>query len=172
MEQGARTDLESVDVVFGVTAVVGSLFGYFFYIIVAFSAITTLLIELSNEPTVQNVLHYPRPIFDQAAIVPDSGTWQAPGEPKKDEAPTTDRKDEAPAKDTPAKDKGDIGATAVAKVDAPRRSLETKHNTVKVAHLQRAKAPARQRERQDRGYAVAYGNAAGGGYRPGLDAQR
>jgi hypothetical protein len=158
--------------VLGVTAVVGSLFGYFFYIIVAFSAITTLLIELSNEPTVQNVLHYPRPIFDQAAIVPDSRAWQVPSEPKKEETPATDRKDVAPTKDTPATDKRDSGATAVGMLDAPRRSLETKRNTVKVAHLQRSQAPARQRERQDRGYAVASGNAEGSGYRPGLDAQR
>jgi hypothetical protein len=172
VEQGARADLGSVDVVLGVTAVVGSLFGYFFYIIVAFSAITTLLIELSNEPTVQNVLHYPRPIFDQAAIVPDSRAWQVPSEPKKEETPATDRKDVAPTKDTPATDKRDSGATAVGMLDAPRRSLETKRNTVKVAHLQRSKAPARQRERQDRGYAVASGNAEGSGYRPGLDAQR
>jgi hypothetical protein len=172
VEQGARAGLGSVDVVLGVTAVVGSLCGYFFYIIVAFSAITALLIELSNEPTVQNVLHYPRPIFDQAQIVPDSGAWQVPSEPKKEEVPTTDRKDVAPAKDTPAKDKRDSGATAVAMVDAPRRSLETKRNTVKVAHLQRSKASARRRERQDRGYAVASGNGEGSGYRPGLDAQR
>jgi hypothetical protein len=67
--------------------VVGSLCGYFFYIIVAFSAITALLIELSNEPTVQNVLHYPRPIFDQAQIVPDSGAWQVPSELKKKRRP-------------------------------------------------------------------------------------
>jgi len=63
----------------GVTAVIVSLFGYFLYIIVAFSTITALLVELSNESTVQNVLHYPRPIFDHAAIVPDSGAWRAPG---------------------------------------------------------------------------------------------
>jgi hypothetical protein len=140
-----------------VTAVIVSLFGYFLYIIVAFSAITALLIELSNESTVQDVLHYPRPIFDQAAIVPDSGAWQAPSGTTKEEAP--------------AKDKGDPGATAVAKVDAPKRNFETRRNTVKVAQ-QRAKAPARQRERQDRGYAVAYGSGEGWGYRPGLDAQR
>jgi hypothetical protein len=172
VEQGARADLRSVDVVLGVTAVVGSLFGYFFYIIVAFSAITALLIELSNESTVQDVLHYPRPIFDQAAITPDSGAWEAPDAPKKEGAPTMDRKDEAPARDTPAKDNRDIGATAVAKLDASKRNPETKRNTGKVAHLQRANAPARRRDRQNRGYAVAYGNAQGWGYRPGLDAQR
>jgi hypothetical protein len=158
--------------VLGVTAVVGSLFGYLFYIIVAFSAITTLLIELSNESTVQDVLHYPRPIVDQAAIVPDSGARQTRSEPKTQEAPTTDRKDEASAKDTSPKDKRDIGATAVAKVDAPRRNSETKRNIVKLAHLPRTRTPARQHERQDRGYAVAYGNSEGSGYRPGLDAQR
>lgn len=78
----------------------------------------------------------------------------------------------APTKDTPATDKRDSGATAVGMLDAPRRSLETKRNTVKVAHLQRSKAPARQREGQDRGYAVASGNAEGSGYHPRLDAQR
>ena len=133
-----------------------SLFGYFLYVIVAFSAITALLIELSDGSTVQDVLHYPRPIFDQAAIVPDSGTRLAPSGTTKEEAPAKDRKQQ-----TPAKDKSDPGATAVAKVDAPKRSLETKRNTVKVAHLQRARAPARQRERQDRGYAVAYGSGEG-----------
>jgi hypothetical protein len=150
-----------------VTAVIGSLFGYFLYIIVAFSAITASLVELSNKSTVQDVLHYPRPIFDQAAIVPDSGAWQAPSGTTKDEAPTKDRKEEAPAKD-----KRDSGVTAVAKVDAPKHNLETKRYTVKVARVQRAKAPARQRERQDRGYAVAYGSGEGWGYHPGLDAQR
>lgn len=144
-----------------------SLFGYFLYILVAFSAITALLIELSNQSSVQDVLHYPRPIFDQAAIMPESGAWQAPSWTTKEEVPAKDRKEEAPAKD-----KRDPGATAVAKVDAPKRNLETKRNTVKVAHLQRAKAPARQRERQDRGYAVAYGSGEGWSYRPGLDAQR
>lgn len=146
---------------------IGSLFGYFLYIIVAFSTITALLIELSNESTVQNVLHYPRPIFDQATIVPDSGGWQAPSGTTKEEAPAKDRKEEAPAKD-----KRDPGATAVAMVDAPKRNVEANRNTVKVAHLQRVKAQARQRERQDRGYAVAYGSGEGWGYRPGLDAQR
>jgi hypothetical protein len=152
--------------------VAGSLFGYFFYIILAFSAITTLLLELSSESTVQDVLHYPRPIFDQAAIAPEAATRQAPSEPKKEEAPTTDRKDEAPAKDTPPRDKRDIGATAVAKADTAKRNSEAKRNTVKVAHLQRPKAPVRQRDRQDRGYSLAYGNGEGGSYRPGLDAQR
>ena len=115
----------------------------------------------------QNVLHYPRPIFDHAAIVPDSGAWRAPRGTSKEEAPVKDRKEEAPAKE-----KRDSGATAVAKVDAPKRNLETKRNTVKVAHLQRAKGPARQRDRQDRVYAVAYGSGEGWGYRPGLNAQR
>jgi hypothetical protein len=150
-----------------VTAVIVSLFGYFLYIIVAFSAITALLIELSNESTVQDVLHYPRPIFDQAAIVPDSESWQAPSGTTKEEAPAKNRKEEVPAKD-----KGDPGAAAVARVDASKRNLETKRNTVKVAHLQKVKVPVRQRERQERGYAVAYGSGEGWGYRPGLDAQR
>ena len=57
----------------GVTAVAVSLFAYFLYIIVAFSAIVAVLIGLSNESTVQGVIHYPRPIFDQAVIAPDSG---------------------------------------------------------------------------------------------------
>jgi hypothetical protein len=147
----------------GVTPVVVSLLAYFFYIIVAFSAITALLIGLSNESTVQDVMHYPRPIFDQAAIVSDPGAWQAPN------APNASQKEQAPARDK-RDDKIDSGAIAVAKVDAPKRNRETKRNTVKFAHLQKPRATARQRERQDRGYAVAFGNS--GGYRPGLDSQR
>jgi hypothetical protein len=150
--------------------VVVSLFAYFFYIIVAFSAITALLIGLSNESTVQDVMHYPRPIFDQAAIVSDSGTWQAPN------AANGLRKEKAPSKDK-GDDKINSGAIAVAKVDAPKRNVEpssreTRRNTVKFAHLQKPRAPVRQRERQDRGYAVAFGNSEGSGYHPGLDAQR
>lgn len=142
-----------------------SLFAYFFYIIVAFSAITALLIGLSNESTVQNVMHYPRPIFDRAAIASDSGAWRAPN------APNASRKEQAPARDK-RDDKIDSRAIAVAKVDAPKRDRETQRTTAKFAHLQKPRAPARQRERQDRGYAVAFGNSGGPGYRPGLDAQR
>jgi hypothetical protein len=150
--------------------VVVSLFAYFFYIIVAFSAITALLIGLSNESTVQDVMHYPRPIFDQAAIVSDSGAWQAPN------AANGLRKEKAPSKDK-GDDKINSGAIAVAKVDAPKRNVEpssreTRRNTVKFAHLQKPRAPVRRRERQDRGYAVAFGNSEGSGYHPGLDAQR
>ena len=70
-----------------------SLFAYFLYIIVAFSAITALLIGLSNESAVQDVIHYPRPIFDHAAIVSDFGAWQAPN------APNDPRKEQTPAKE-------------------------------------------------------------------------
>jgi hypothetical protein len=87
--------------------VVISLFAYFFYIIVAFSAITALLVELSNESTVQDVMHYPRPIFDQAAIASDSGASQAPNVPK------ALRKEEPPAKDK-SDDKINSGTIAVA----------------------------------------------------------
>jgi hypothetical protein len=85
--------------------VVISLFAYF--LIVAFSAITALLVELSNESTVQDVMHYPRPIFDQAAIASDSGASQAPNVPK------ALRKEEPPAKDK-SDDKINSGTIAVA----------------------------------------------------------
>jgi hypothetical protein len=162
VERGADADAMSVHVVLGVTAVVVSLFGYFLCIIVAFSAITALLIGLSNVSTVKDVLHYPRPIFDRAAIVPDSEVWQTPNGSVKEEAPVKE----------PASDKRDSGATAVAKMDEPKHNLETKRNPQKLAHLQKPKPPARPRERRDRGYAVAFGNTEGSGYRPGLDAQR
>jgi hypothetical protein len=149
----------------GVTAVAVSLFAYFFYIIVAFSAIATLLIGLSNESTVQGVIHYPRPIFDQAVIAPDSGAWQVP------DAPNRARKEESPSKDK-RDNKMDSRAIAVAKADAPNRSSVIKRNVVKFARLQKPRASAHPRDRRDRGYAVAFGSSEGSGYRPGLDAQR
>ena len=113
-----------------------SLFAYFFYIIVAFSAITALLIRLSNESTVQNVIHYPRPIFDHAAIVSNFGAWQTPN------APNDPRKEQTPAKEK-RDDKINSGAVALANVDAPKRNRETKRNTVKLAHLQKPRALGR-----------------------------
>ena len=123
------------------------------------------VIGLSNESTVQGVIHYPRPIFDQALIAPDSGAWQVPN------APSRARKEESPSKDK-RDDKMDSRAIAVAKAGAPNRSSEIKRNVVKFARLQKPRAPVRPRERWDRGYAVAFGSSEGSGYRPGLDAQR
>jgi hypothetical protein len=131
-----------------VTAVAVSLFAYFFYMVAAFSGIAALLIGLSNESTVQGVIHYPRPIFDQAAIAPDSGAWHVPN------APNRTRNKESPAKDK-RDDKMDSRAIAVAKANAPIRNSEIKRNVVKFARLQKPRAPARPRERRDRGYAVA-----------------
>ena len=122
----------------GVTAVAVSLFAYFLYIIVAFSAIVAVLIGLSNESTVQGVIHYPRPIFDQAAIAPDPGAWQVPN------APNRTRKEESPSKDK-GDDKMDSRAIAVAKADAPNRNSEIKRNVVKFARLQKPRAPIRAR---------------------------
>jgi hypothetical protein len=116
--------------------------------LVAFSGIAALLIGLSNESTVQGVIHYPRPIFDQAAIAPDSGAWHVPN------APNRTRNKESPAKDK-RDDKMDSRAIAVAKANAPIRNSEIKRNVVKFARLQKPNAPARPRERRDRGYAVA-----------------
>jgi hypothetical protein len=148
-----------------VTAVAVSLFAYFFYIIAAFSAIAAVLIGLSNESTVEGVIHYPRPIFDQAAVAPGSGTWQVPN------APNRTRKEESPSKEK-RDDKMDSRAIAVAKADAPNHNRKIKRNVVKFARLQKPRAPARPRERRDRGYAIAFGSSEGSGYRPGLDAQR
>ena len=160
-----RTDFALVDVAPGVAAVVFSVCGYFLYMITAFSAIAALLIGLSNNSAIEDVLRYPRPIIDETVMA------TAP-------EPTTllnkSKVEEPKTKETvPARDNKDFGVVSVAKVDAAKGKPEIKDKPKKqFAQLHRLKVLARQRERQKGGYAVASGNIEGSGYRPGLDSQR
>jgi hypothetical protein len=139
--------------------VIFSVFGYFFYMIMAFSAITALLIGLSNNSAVENVLHYPRPIIDETDIATSLEPSNVLNKPK--------TKEEAPAKD-----KKGSRIVSVAKADVAKRKSEIKSKPEKLAHLHKPKVLARQRERQEEGYSVVLGYAEGSGYRPGLDSQR
>ena len=156
------TNFILVHVVPGVAAVFVSVFGYFLYMITAFSAVAALLIGLSGNSAIEKVLHYPRPIVDEAVIATNHEPSNLLNRRQLEEPK---RKEE-----TPARDKKDADAISVAKADTAKRKSEPKYRPEKLAH--KPKVLAHQRERQERGYSVALGYSEGSGYRPGLDAQR
>ena len=125
--------------------------------ITTFSAIAASLVGLSNNSATENVLHYPRPIIDETVIATNPEPPDLLNKPKIEEH---------------ARDKKDSGVVSVARADAAKRKPEMKNKPQKLARLRKPKVLARQRERQEGGYAVALGYAEGSGYRPGLDAQR
>jgi len=141
-----------------------SVFGFFLYMMTAFSAIAALLIGLSGNSAIENALHYPRPIVDEAV----TATNPEPSNPlNRRELEEPKRKEEAPARD-----KKDSDIISVAKADRAKRKSEMKYRLEKLAHLHKPKVLAHQRERQEGGYSVALGYSEGSGYRPGLGAQR
>jgi len=159
----------------GVAAVAVSLFAYFFFMITAFTAIGALLIGalligLASGSTVEKVLHYPRPIIEQS-MIEQIFTTTNPQPRDLSDAPRT--KGEVPARNGPEKNMNESRVVSVAKVDVTKSKREIKNKPERLAHLHKPKGLARQREKYEgHGYAMALGNAAGSGYRPGLDAQR
>jgi hypothetical protein len=119
---------------------------------------------LCGNSAIENVLHYPRPIVDEAVIATNPEPSNLLNRRKLEEPKT---KEEAPARD-----KKDSDVISVAKADTAKRKSEMKYRPEKLAHLHKPKVLARQRERQEGGYSVALGYSEGSGYRPGLDAQR
>jgi hypothetical protein len=146
------------------TAVVVSLFAYFFTMIASLAAIAALLIGSFNNSATESVVHYPRP---QRAIIEQTTTNSQPRDLP--DAPRI-KKEEVPAKkDKPEKNINDSRGL-FAKADTVKRKLEIKNMPERLAHLNKSKglAPhqrekpkvlARQRNIYERpGY---YGNTIG-----------
>jgi hypothetical protein len=132
--------------------VVVSLFGYFFYVVTAFTAAMVLLINFDDSRLIS---HNPHPII----VVPSATTAQneqqhLPGSAERQSAQY------APAKDV---------KKSVAKADLK------KHERKRFAHFDASKVLARfgaTRETYEGHLRTALGYAEGSGYRPGLDSQR
>ena len=137
----------------------------------ALSAIATLLIGLSNHNSaIESVLHYPRPeqsIIEQTFPTTDPQARDLPDAPKI-------KKEEVPAKrDEPERNINDP-RVLFAKADTAKRKLEIKNKPERLAHLNKAKGSAFQREKpkvlaRQRNNNYGYGNAQGyaDAYRPG-----
>jgi hypothetical protein len=139
---GGRCALEFV-------TVLGSLFGYFAYIVTAFAALTGLMIiTFGGDSTLGKVLHYPRPVAERtvAATNPQHRLFMLAS------------KQESTAKES----MNGSGVVSSEKVDGEKGKRET------FAHAHKISSQRGKYEGQ--GYSVAAGNAAG--YRPGLDSQR
>jgi hypothetical protein len=114
-----------------------SLFAYFFTMIMAFSAITGVLIGVFNNSAAEHVLRYPRP---QRPMIEQTFTRTNPQLPA---APGI-KKEEVPAKkDEPDKNKND-SRVLFAKADIAKPKHEIKDKPDRLAHLSK---PARQREK-------------------------
>jgi hypothetical protein len=148
------------------TAMVGSLFAYFFCMITAFSAIAAFLIELFNNSAAENVLRYPRP---QRPIIEETFATTNPQLRDLSDAPGM-KKEEVPAKkDEPEKNIND-SRVLFAKSDIAKHKREIKNKPERLAHLSKPKGFALQREkpkvfaRHRNNYderAGYYGNASG-----------
>jgi hypothetical protein len=118
-----------------------SLFAYFFTMIMAFSAITALLIGVFNNSAAEHVLRYQRP---QRPMIEQTFTPTDP-QPRDNlrDAPGI-KKEEVPAKkDEPDKNKND-SRVLFAKADVAKPKHEIKDKPDRLAHPSK---PARQREK-------------------------
>jgi hypothetical protein len=123
--------------------VVVSLLAYFFVMITALSAIAALLIGSFNNSATESVLHYSRPqrpIIEQTLTTTNSQPRDLPGAPriKKEEVPVK--------KDEPKKNIND-SRVLFAKADTAKRKLEIKNKPERLAHLNKFKGFASQREK-------------------------
>jgi hypothetical protein len=141
-----------------------SLFAYFFTMITALSAIAALLIGLSNISAMENVLHYQRP---QQPIIEQTFTTTNPQppdltsnpQPRRDEPDARRiKKEEVPAKNEPKKNIND-SRVLFAKADTAKRKLEIKDKPERLAHHEKPKVLARQRNNYER--PSYYGNTIG-----------
>jgi hypothetical protein len=123
------------------TAVVVSLFAYFFTMIVTLSAIAALLIGSFNNSATESVLHYPRPqraIIEQTLTTTNSQPQDLPDAPRI-------KKEEVPAKkDKPEKN---INDSRVLFAKADKRKLEIKNMPERLAHLNKPKGLGPQRDK-------------------------
>jgi len=139
--------------------VLGSLLGYFFFMVVAFAATTGLMIATFSDSTLGKVLRYPRPIVEQAVTAENSRRplfMLATKEESEKSAPAAE-----PAKDTNNTNSSDVSVT---KTDTEK----SKHEKPAYSH----KLASRRENYQSRDYSVAFGSPGAFGYRPGLDGQR
>jgi hypothetical protein len=149
-------DFVSAHVVFGVSAVVVSLFAYFFYIVAAFTAISVLLIGLFNNSTLEKVRHHPRPVIERRVTAIDTEARHRLIVPGTSEG--------SAAKNAPAKDVKDTPGVTIAKTGTGKTKRESS------VHLHKL---ARQwKNFEGHGYTHALGYAEETGYRAGLDSQR
>jgi hypothetical protein len=146
--------------VLGAAAVVVSLFGYFFYIVAAFTTIMALLIAVFNQLTSEKARHYPHPIIEPTVTAVNTEPRQPPV--------ALGTKEGAPAIYLLAKDTNtDSRAVPIARADAEKPRPERKIKPERPAHLHQPNVLARQRQNYDgHGYAMAVGYTRG--YRPGL----
>jgi len=155
--------------------VLGSVVGYFFYVISAFTVImaSMMLLTRVNDSTFEKFRHYPRPIIERTVppAPPNKELYLYTPNPKSKVAlrtneATTPRDSSAPDKNTK-----DTRAASIAKADAENRKRERKIKPERLAHLRQPKVLARQRQNYEgHGYAMTLGRS--GGYSPGLDSQR
>ena len=82
---------------------------------------------LCGNSAIENVLHYPRPIVDEAVIATNPEPSNLLNRRKLEEPKT---KEEAPARD-----KKDSDVISVAKADTAKRKSEMKYRPEKLAHL-------------------------------------
>jgi hypothetical protein len=123
--------------------VVVSLFAYFFTMIMALSAIAALLTGLFNNSATESVLHYPHP---QRAIIDQTFTTTSPQRQDLPDAPRI-KKEKVPAKkDKPDKNIND-SRVLFAKADTAKRKLEITNKPERLAHLNKSKGLAPQREK-------------------------
>ena len=138
---------------------VGSLVGYFFYIVAAFATTMALLIRLSDDSTVEKALHYPHPVIVETVTA-------SKGE---------DRRQPVALGMTGGRSVRVSSATEVktSRTASVAKAEHDKSRLRKFAQLGPLKALHHQRDDyQDRPYRLALGYAGAPGYRPGLDSQR
>ena len=138
---------------------VGSLVGYFFYIVAAFATTMVLLIRLSDDSTVEKALHYPHPVIVEAVTASKS----------------EDRRQPVTLGMSGGQSVRDSSATEVktSRTDGVAKAEHDKSRLRKFAQLGPLKGLHHQRDNhQDRPYRLALGYAETSGYRPGLDSQR
>jgi len=143
-----------------------SLFAYLFTMITALSAIAALLIGLSNISAMESVLHYQRP---QQPIIEQTFTTTNPQppdattnpEPRRDEPDARRiKKEEVPEKNEPKKNINiNDFRVLFAKADTAKRKLEIKDKPERLAHREKPKVLARQRNNYER--PSYYGNTMG-----------
>ena len=137
----------------------GSLLGYFFFMVVAFAATTGLMIATFSDSTLGKVLRYPRPIVEQTVTSENSRRplfMLATKEESEKSAPAAE-----PAKDTNNTNNTSSSDVSVTKTDTEK----SKHEKPGYSH----KLASRRENYQSR---VAFGSPGAFGYRPGLDGQR
>jgi hypothetical protein len=109
--------------------------------ITALSAISALLIGLSNNSTIKSVLHYPRP--EQSII--EQLTATNPQRRDQPDAPAM-KKEEVPGNDEPKKKIND-SRVLFAKADIAKHKLEIRNKPERLAHLNKRKGLAPRREK-------------------------